>query len=473
MKSSWVRGLLILSVFFSLALKKDDVVELEQFLNARESADFLKTTQNVKFVLPPGTQAKIEKVKTFNSGNHGLYVTLQTGDSKGEKVWIYYRDEKPGMKLFEGEAAKSAATTDVEKAKSAEMTEPTTAWRTPAGEKIPLVVTKEYAEKLMKQVDNVNAKIKVADTKNNQPCDDNCKLAQQTYGRDLPKPEDEETKELAKPKPAPKRKPVLAAGVRDENAQPVAIVKEKEAKVENVNFVPPTQDPATLRQIPNTENRQRINFPSCSNIYNDNLEVCTQPGYGKTGVKITNYSPGYSAAAGKAKAMRTWDVLAPSAARQDASIWIYDDPGKRNPDIKTSVIMLFPRTSMPAVQPKGNQYVVTLPSGETATFEKGTGRVVNGVFKEKPQAAGVAPRVTYSGKNLMIRADNNGSDPRIGGGTATVSRHTKNGFKSCEIPKKVLWGQAENSGQGFKFFSDKDLDQYLKANPKCGFGIYD
>jgi hypothetical protein len=218
MKSSWVKGLLILSVFFSLALKKDDVVELEGYFNARYSADFLKTTPNVKFVMPPGTQGKIQEVKLFEkTGNHGLLITLQNGKNKGEKVWVYYKDANganPGMKLFEGDAAKSATTTDVEKAKSAETTESTTAWRTPAGEKIPLVVTKEYAEKLMKQVDNVNAKIKVAETKNNQPCDDNCKLAQQTYGRDLPKPEDEETKELAKAKPAPKRKPVMAAGVR-------------------------------------------------------------------------------------------------------------------------------------------------------------------------------------------------------------------------------------------------------------------
>jgi hypothetical protein len=478
MKVSWVRGLLILSLFFSLALKQNDVVELEQYFNARYSANFLKTTQNVKFVIPPGTQGKIEDVKKFDSGNFGLQVTLQNGKNKGEKVWVYYKPSSPGMKLFEGEAAKSASTKVVEDAKSTETTEATSAWRTPAGEPIPLVVTKEYAEELMKKVDTVNDKIKIVETKNQNPCDDDCKLAQQTYATDVPKQEEN---------PQARREPVKAAGVRDEaspvtkhfeklkvekalvKASPIPVLRKAEvAKSEAVDFVPAAaqQDPPTLRKIPYTENRQRINFPKCSNIYNDDLQVCDQPGYGKTAIMVTNYTK-RNYAKGEGAVYRSWDVSAPSAARQDAGIWISDVFSKKDSQDRISLIMLFPRETMPAVQATGNKYVVTLPNGETASFEKSTGRIIGGVFKEQGQKMGSSPKVTYGGKGVMIRADNTAgnNEARIGG-TATV---TKQG-KSCTIPKKNLWGQSESGGNGFKFFSDKDLDGFLKS--KCGFGLY-
>ena len=489
MKVSWVRGLLIFLLFFSIALKKNDVVELEQYFNARYSANFLKSTKNVKFVMPPGTQGKIEEVKTFNSGNYGLQVTIQNGKNKGEKVWVYYRPSSPGMKLFKDETEKTEETKVVEEAKSTTTTEPTTAWRTPAGEAIPLVVTKEYAEELMKKVDTVQKKIEVVESRNQKnPCDDDCKLAQETYGRDVgnepkapvkvePKPEPKpEPKVEAKPKTFPqppleepkkktaeKREAPKAAGVRDDKELPKAqAIAPKQPEVVKPA---PFQDAPTIRNIPYTENRNRFNFPVCSTPTSD-LGHCSEKGLGVTEIQVVNYASRRSTP-GELMKNRKWSIAAPGAARQDASISITDDLGGSNSSLKESVIMLFPRVTMPSVRSQGNKNVVTLPSGETATFEKGTGRVVGGVFTEQPMAAGQTPRVTYTGNKLMIRANNGGrgGDARLGG-TATV---TKQG-KTCTVPKKNLWRQSEHDGQGFKFFSDKDLDAYLKST--CGFGIY-
>lgn len=495
MKVSWVRGLLIFLLFFSIALKKNDVVELEQYFNARYSANFLKSTKNVRFVLPPGTQGKIEEVKTFSSGNYGLHVTLQSGKNKGEKVWVYYRPSSPGMKLFKNETAKAEPTKVVEEAKSTQTTEPTTAWRTPAGEPIPLVVTKEYAEELMKKVDKVQEKIDVVENRNQKnPCDDDCKLANETYGRpqaDLenqpskPEAKQEVKKEakVEKPKPqppAPKKEPTpvaktypqpplekkastppQAAGVRGDNE--LAKSQAAAPKVETARPAP-FQDAPTLRNIPYTENRNRFNFPKCANPTMD-LGHCSENGFGITEIQVTNFASKRSVP-GELMKNRKWSIAAPGAARQDARISITDDLGGSNSSLKESVIMLFPRVTMPSVRSQGGKNVVTLPSGETATFEKGTGRLVGGVFTEQPMAPGQTPRVTYTGNKLMIRANNaKGGDARLGG-TATV---TKQG-KTCTVPKKNLWRQSEHDGQGFKFFSDKDLDAYLKST--CGFGVY-
>lgn len=492
MKVSWVRGLLIFFLFFSIALKKNDVVELEQYFNARYSANFLKSTKNVKFVVPPGTQGKIEEVKTFSSGNYGLQVTLQNGKNKGEKVWVYYRPSSPGMKLFKDETAKAEPTKVVEEAKSTTTTEPTTAWRTPAGEPIPLVVTKEYAEELMKKVDKVQEKIEVVESRNQKnPCDDDCKLAIETYGRQQTdmesKPSKPEVKaevkaEKPKPQPSPQAKKELpppaksypqpplekkgpapqAAGVRGDNELPKTQPAAPQAEpVRPASF----QDAPTMRNIPYTENRSRFNFPKCGGATSD-LNHCSEAGLGITEIQVVNYLSRRSTP-GELMKNRKWAIAAPGAARQDASISITDDLGGNNSSLKESVIMLFPRVTMPSVRSQGNKNVVTLPSGETATFEKGTGRVVGGVFSEQPMAAGQTPRVTYTGNKLMIRANNStrGGDARLGG-TATV---TKQG-KTCTVPKKNLWRQSEKDGQGFKFFSDKDLDAYLKST--CGFGIY-
>lgn len=464
MKSSWVRGLLILSLFFSLALKQNDVVELEQYFNARYSANFLKTTQNVKFVIPPGTQGKIEEIKKFSSGNHGLQVTLQNGKNKGEKVWVYYKTSSPGMKLFEGEAEKSAATTAVENAKSTVTTEPTNAWRTPAGEPIPLVVNKDYAEELMKQVDKVKEKIEVVETKNQRPCDDDCKLAQETYMRDLPKPE-EKPIEKSVEKPKAKPEPIRAAGVREEFRDELAPASKFQGST--------SQDPPVMRPIPNTENRKGITFPICRPQSGDYYS-CAERGQAEEKFSFANKGPNRVVPAGPRERNREWEFKFPGQARQDMSFTVSDAPNGTISATQENVFMLFPRHTLPHIRTEGNKQVVTLPTGETVTFNTRTKEIMSGVLSEDgPMATGGGTRnlskISYGGKGVMIRAVAGGSDPRLAAKSVSTAVVTKQG-KSCSVPKKDLWDQRGNSAVHFKYFSDKDFDTYLKR--KCGFGLY-
>ena len=56
------KKLLICSLLL-LSFAKDDLIEIEQSLNGRESADFMKTTNNVRVVLEKGTRGKVLESK--------------------------------------------------------------------------------------------------------------------------------------------------------------------------------------------------------------------------------------------------------------------------------------------------------------------------------------------------------------------------------------------------------------------------
>ncbi|MNL85323.1 hypothetical protein D3C87_2135970 [compost metagenome] len=62
-----------------------------------------------------------------------------------------------------------------------------------------------------------------------------------------------------------------------------------------------------------------------------------------------------------------------------------------------------------------------------------------------------------------------GDEPRRAVGDRNVTI-TKQG-KKCVVPKKELWpDQRESSAFHFKYFSDKDFDNYLQR--RCKFGLY-
>lgn len=85
------------------AIKVGDDLELESFLNARESGNFLSITRNVRFILPVGATMIVQQVKDFDSGNYGLLVKLTNGKHKGETAWVYYNTKNPALKLISDE----------------------------------------------------------------------------------------------------------------------------------------------------------------------------------------------------------------------------------------------------------------------------------------------------------------------------------------------------------------------------------
>lgn len=131
--------LLVLSIL-CLGIAKGDDIELQNFFNARYSANFEKNTNNkMKFVLPTGTTGKIEEIKTFNSGNFGLQIELTNGPQKGQKVWVHYNtklnnSENPQIKLYKPDTkdnSKQEETKEVNEAAGMETLKPTEALKEP------------------------------------------------------------------------------------------------------------------------------------------------------------------------------------------------------------------------------------------------------------------------------------------------------------------------------------------------------
>lgn len=92
------KKLLICSLLL-LSFAKDDLIEIEQSLNGRESADFMKTTNNVRVVLEKGTRGKVLESKKMPSGNYGIKIKVQNGAHKDLEVWVYHKLENSALAL--------------------------------------------------------------------------------------------------------------------------------------------------------------------------------------------------------------------------------------------------------------------------------------------------------------------------------------------------------------------------------------
>ncbi|MBC7370941.1 MAG: hypothetical protein H7326_05210, partial [Bdellovibrionaceae bacterium] len=182
-------------------------------------------------------------------------------------------------------------------------------------------------------------------------------------------------------------------------------------------------------------------------------DVCIYSGDVSPGVfKITNGDPG-----GKS---REWHFNYENRARQDLGFLITDVSASGRQTNET-YMMVFPRKFLPSIRISGNTQVVTLPTGETVTYDIATKKIISGVLNEQKN---------YSGNGVVVRADQTGSnEARFGKGQHGSATITKSG-KSCQVPKKDLWpDQTESSALHFKFATDEDFDEYLKK--KCGFGV--
>ncbi|WP_373997712.1 hypothetical protein [Bdellovibrio bacteriovorus] len=416
---------LILFIVFCLGFKGGDIVELEGYFNARYSANFLKSTKNVKFVMPPGTRARIEETKKFNSGNYGLKVELTSGPHKGESVWVYYNTANPSMKLYPGEEEmkQNASTETVEVATQVKTTKETPALRVPAS---------ETAEKVIENVSQANRVVQ-EQGKASGPCSD-CEVAQLTS--------------------------------RGESVTPVG------APEGLVNWTAkPTQDSPVINPPTRTVNPYGLRSVRCSSKQGG-YDVCSygdDPTPGK--FKFYNRGPNKIVSSGESR-MREWSFDFEAGARQSLGFSISDMPNSTISQTQESYIVLLPRKTLPHIRVEGNKQIVTLPTGETVTFNTQTKEVIGGVLSETGAltSGGKAlnpAKISYSGNGVMVRVDRVGEEPRLQrNGTATISKQGR----SCKVPVVDLWpDQSSSSSARFKYFSDSDFDAYIKR--KCGFGL--
>ncbi len=105
MKNKLPAFALILSLITLVGFSAGDEIELDNFLRARTSPNFLQYTKNVATTLSKGTTGRVLEIKKFTrSGNSGIKMEITSGPKSGESYWVYYSSKNPAIKL----ASKSA-----------------------------------------------------------------------------------------------------------------------------------------------------------------------------------------------------------------------------------------------------------------------------------------------------------------------------------------------------------------------------
>ena len=179
------------------------------------------------------------------------------------------------------------------------------------------------------------------------------------------------------------------------------------------------------------------------------------------------------------------------SATQNVSLLVNDSPNEFTSHGMYSHFMFFPRSFLPRAEIIGNKEVeVTLPTGETVSFDYKSGEILGGVFAEGPVDIGGDrfkrryADLRYQGKGILLRANARGQMPQQGQfentkidlnygtvGSAEVLILNGSTGERCRRPKSDFWSSADVQTILFKFPSDKEFDAYLRS--KCKFGIPD
>jgi|GEM_PF-2566079 hypothetical protein len=425
MKTTWKKGALALTIIFAVGFKADDVVELQQYLNGRGTPNFLSSAGNVKFTLPKGTKAKVVEAKNFYSGNAGLYVEVLDGARKGEKVWIYHNKKNPGMELYASEDAnpQSQKARDVASAKSVKTTREQPAFKA-SGEEGSKEISKADFDALNKKIEKAQKETKKLDP----PCTSNCEMAAVTYSA-------EDVSKMDAPFIVKPTKTDNPNGIRG------AIITDPRC---GMKLIPVAECNRLMKEKP------ALNYYNLTPIGDQEVSA-----FALSERKVDRDKNSIEPKG------RDWTFSFENQATQDIYFAVSDLSGvdKEGRVLGTdSYYLLFPRVSLPTVRETDGRIIVTLPTGETVSYDSATKKPINGVLKET-SAKGTS-NIAYTGKGLMIRVDGQGDDPRRSSKATVI----KNG-KVCKVPASEFWSP-KNEALHFKYGKDTTLNSFLMKS--CG-----
>jgi hypothetical protein len=187
------------------------------------------------------------------------------------------------------------------------------------------------------------------------------------------------------------------------------------------------------------------------------------------------------------ESQRSFEFSFEEHASQNISLMVNDSPNSTISHTMHSHFMLFPRKYLPFAKVEQEETTVTLPTGEKMIFSK-TGEIIGGVFGEGPVDISADrfkrhfPNLKYQGKGVILRANARGQMPQQGQFESTKI-DLEYGIKysadvliingttgqRCRRPKVDFWPAGDINPVPFKFPTDKEFDDYLKAN--CQFGL--
>lgn len=182
---------------------------------------------------------------------------------------------------------------------------------------------------------------------------------------------------------------------------------------------------------------------------------------------------------------RQWEFMAPGRARRELGLLVYewsspDDGADDSANSMMTEIVFLPRRVVPAIRllPGGAAYEVTLPTGETMTFDAATKEVTGGPLSETAPLDANPDRharrfaaLRYAGSGITIRSDQRGDTPRssVVWGIKKLVVATW-GAKTCRFSPAEVWKQ-DASGSGSDVLYETDAGFYAMLKRKCGWDV--
>ena len=424
-----LKTLFIISLIsmFCLSFTVGDEVELESFLNARTSPNFLSKTKNVATVLAKGTSGKVLSIKEFPSGNSGIQMKVLSGPKAGETYWVYQNKLEPalklktilGLKLIPKEESQTIATT----------LRTVNSYLDPV-EFMLKKITVEPAL-LVSHLDTVLSPVTI------------------------------------------KCNPALL------ELLPLEKIPEKipEEMYTEANLVEP------FRDVPRVKKGNPRFGPSQNS---KNYSVGVRDGLVES-FKFKNTGPNKIVKNSGDGIGREFQFEFNDRARSDVRLIVEDAVDDNTSTINYSIFMFFPRKVLPSVAVIGDEIQVTIPTGEVVKYNAKTLEVIGGVLDEGPlvKSAGskkAAPtNLVYKGEGIVIKASKNGDLPygdierKDGSKAPSISMATisKKGFPDCKIESKNIWYSDSERGDALikpELATDEGFNNFLKNN--CSFSLF-
>jgi hypothetical protein len=186
-------------------------------------------------------------------------------------------------------------------------------------------------------------------------------------------------------------------------------------------------------------------------------------------------------------AHRDFTFSAPRRARQETDLLVYEW-GSDNPhpeqdkdsawSMMTEIVFL-PRQATPSARlvQNGEDYEVTLPTGETVLFDAKTKEIVSGPLVEtapidmnQDRNARRFAGLRYDGRGIMIRSDQRGDSPRsaVVWGIKKTATAVWRG-KTCLLSPADVWEQ-DADGAGLCLYPD-DAAFFAMLKRRCGWKL--
>ncbi len=439
------KSLILLTFFllFLLALKSGDLIELSSALNARSSANFYRSSNNIEAVLEKGTTGVVLETVKLPSGNYGVKTKVTNGDQKEEVFWLYYNVKKPAMIL-----------------------------RTKLGKETEDVGLASHLTTTEKQAVIIDQSLKEAVSLINSVPQANGQLIPQS----TPCP-------VASPAPA----------LSPEGVDELASISEDEYTEEMLT--PPFKQTDELPLLSGgcSSRSKEKPWEYCYKIKANGAKSLSS-------FQVSNKGPNeiISNPTGASHINRSYQFEFEDKARSDIQLYVVDSPDDFTSNATYNLYVFFPRKYLPAINKVGDELHVTLPTGEKVIYDAETKKIKSGVLSEKPmsqlparpgcdtaeKACGrkaKADPVNYSGAGVVIKVSASGDLP-VGDKENSAGQHVKNpniatvqkGNKTCKLPVADYWttdpARGDNVVFNPKYATDKAFDEVLKK--RCGFSMF-